>query len=130
MAGVEIGEFIAARLVQDEHAALEANGWDTGSREEGQPVAWVVYLRNMPPARALREIEAKRAILAGHLPIESIYGLACKRCVSWQDSPGDLSEFGLAIPDPWPCLPVRAIAAVHSDHPDYDPAWAPELASA
>ena len=26
----------------------------------------------------------------------------------------------------YPCLTLRALAAVYSDHPDYDPAWRPE----
>lgn len=78
------------------------------------------------PQRELRDIENKRAILAGHLDIESIYGLVCKVCVSWQDAPwGDgETEFGIAIPDPWPCPPIRRVIARWDDHPDFEQEWA------
>lgn len=72
------------------------------------------HIARYDPARAVREIPEKRLVLAEHLPVESIYGLACGRCVSWQDAPlaeGGETEFGIAIPDPWPCVPVRSVAA-------------------
>jgi hypothetical protein len=83
-------------------------------------VSEAAHIARHDPARMLREISAKRAILTEHLPIESIYGLTCKRCASWQEGPWaeggeSSSEFGIAIPDPWPCLPVAAIAAARQD---------------
>jgi len=51
--------------------------------------------------------------LADHAPIESIYGLTCRTCVSWQDAPladGGETEFGIAIPEQWPCHVARALA--------------------
>ncbi len=60
--------------------------------------------------RALREVEAKRSILADHervmqdMPWERIPpSINCARC----------------SPHPWPCPTVLALAAVYSDHPDY-----------
>lgn len=83
--------------------------------DEGAPSpSEAAHIARYDPARALREIPGKRLVLDEHLPIESIYGLTCKRCVSWQDAPlaeGGETEFGIAIPDPWPCVPVRAVAA-------------------
>lgn len=134
MRGVEFTEFVAARL--DEAAATAWSVHDVAKCDA------LLYEEDLPgaaartpdcdcgyPARVLREVEAGRKILAEHLPVEFIYGLTCKRCVSWQSAPGEESEFGIAVPDPWPCLPARAVAAPHSDHPEYDPAWAPEPVS-
>jgi hypothetical protein len=48
-----------------------------------------------------------------HTPIESMYGLTCRTCVTWQDAPlveGGETEFGIAIPQPWPCGVARAFA--------------------
>lgn len=67
-------------------------------------------------ARMLREVEAKRAIMAEHKPGARFAWnedeQACQRC-------GDL------VTVQWPCRTIRAFAAVYSDHPDYDPAWNP-----
>jgi hypothetical protein len=79
-----------------------------------QAEADAAHIARHDPARARRAVPAKWLVLDEHLPIESIYGLTCKRCVSWQDAPlaeGGETEFGIAIPDPWPCVPVRAVAA-------------------
>jgi hypothetical protein len=62
--------------------------------------------------RALREVEAKRAIIAG-------YAL-----VSKDDGPGE-PEYAYGWAEGLG-MAVRALAAVYRDHPDYDPAWAPE----
>jgi hypothetical protein len=115
---MDIAEFIAARLAEEEPpercGCLDANHWPPCTPQPWRDRIW-------------REIAAKRAILAEHLPVESIYGVACGRCVSWQDAPlaeGGETEFGIAIPDPWPCVPVRAAGVSWGGHPDYDPGWA------
>jgi hypothetical protein len=59
------------------------------------------------------ERERLRAELAGdqtadHAPIESVYGLTCRTCVAWQDDEG-AHEFGIAIPEQWPCRVARAL---------------------
>jgi len=119
--------FAEARLAEDRE---RADGLLTACRIPerlpdfracGGPAA-EVYWERFTPGRMLAEADAKRLVLAGHLPVESIYGLTCKRCVSWQDAPlaeGGETEFGIAIPDPWPCLPVRGALASWADHPDY-----------
>jgi len=62
------------------------------------------------PARVLREVAAKRAILAEHQ--EAASGGYCELCY-----------YGYGGGS-WPCPTVRALASVYSDHPDYDPEWA------
>lgn len=108
---------VAARCDEGELAGAERRTW---------------HIARYDPGRAKREVKAKRVTLAEHLPVESIYGLSCKRCVSWQDAPwadGNAeTEFGIAIPDPWPCQPVRAVFAAWTDHRDYRRSWMPETA--
>ena len=70
----------------------------------------------------LADIALKRAILAEHEPIESIYGTCCVVCVDWQDAPladGGETEFGIAIPRDWPCPPVRQLGTEFGGHRDY-----------
>jgi hypothetical protein len=77
-------------------------------------------------SRALLDVAAKRLVLAEHEPFVSIYGMTCGRCVSWRDSPwadGGETEFGIAIPDPWPCVPVRGALASWGDHAEFRPEW-------
>jgi Family of unknown function (DUF6221) len=66
------------------------------------------------PARVLREVEAKRKILAEHRLDDMVPGV-CYRCrygvpAHWESTP-------------YPCPTLRALAAVYAGHPDYDPAW-------
>jgi hypothetical protein len=65
----------------------------------------------------LREVAAKRAILALHQECPEWRG-TCETCLS------DRREYAeLWCPDDWPCATLRALAAVYSDHPDYDSEW-------
>ncbi|HMH90612.1 MAG TPA: DUF6221 family protein [Streptosporangiaceae bacterium] len=71
------------------------------------------HIARHDPARVLREVTAGRRILELHLPDEDSPDAdpdepRCQRC---QESA-------------WPCSTLRALAAIWSDHPDYDPAWA------
>jgi hypothetical protein len=117
----ELIAFVRARLDEDEAAAEKAaqrdgDTWQVGllwddddvhvdhgnrhvagplSRETGQHIA------RHDPARVLREVEAKRALLEGHDGVH--------RC-EWGEHRG--GEFG-------PCRQATIIAAVWSDHPDY-----------
>ena len=108
----DLAEFLAARLDEDEayakaskplrEAAMEMLGsdWPTG---------------RLAGDRMLREVEAKRVILAEHDP------------EPWGESHPEL----LRCPghgewwETWPCVEVRALAVVYSDHPDYDETWRP-----
>jgi hypothetical protein len=80
------------------------------------------YLNTFRPLRMLREIEAKRAIVAAHHPeTPSKYGLDVLRCAVCQTERGVWAEDRHA--DPWPCQTLCALASAWSDHPDYRQEW-------
>lgn len=93
----------------------------------------VAHIARHDPARVLREIEAKRAILAMHhrLTPHPEYGFTypaagkfCGYCGpgdNWQaEQEPDHYPFAL-----WPCRHVRILTAIWSDHPDYREQWKP-----
>jgi hypothetical protein len=106
----------------------------TGSGRQSTPVTaerWryprigtpglVPHVAEHDPARVLREIEAKRQVLALHSPSE--FGTwvgddddqmpACSTC-------GDLTAR-------FPCKTLRLLASVYSDRPGFRPEWAADL---
>jgi hypothetical protein len=117
-----IVEFLEARLTEDEltaHAATDASpewqayydyrdvkdidGHFVVQADSQHPTtAQAAHIARHSPARALRECEAKRAIIADFLR---------------RDAVGDLPGRS-AVEDI-----LKAISAVYSRHPDYDPAW-------
>lgn len=117
----------------DLHGAMGAGGFTSRG---ALPTVMADHITRHDPARVLREVEAKRVILAAHKPYVSspdpedpeddagllVYDL-CAVCVT--DKDGYAENWPM---DPWPCLPLRAIAAVWSDHPDYRPEWKPRPA--
>lgn len=144
--------FAAARLAEDKAAAKAAKGslsgrWrvdtegdiqdeDTGGGGSAYIAVgpWngplgpadAAHIIRYDPDHALREIEAKQAIISSqtsdHAPVDSMYGLCCRTCVDWQDAPvsdGGESEFGIAIPHRWPCKVARSVVASWSEHPEY-----------
>lgn len=118
--GNQMAAFVAARLDEDEAIARANTGRD-GLADDGvgAPMypdyqtfdgpdldAANAFIDRFRPTRQLREIEAKRVIVRGitaALPLlpfgEPAY-----------------SDALLHI--------MRTLAAIYSDHPDYDPAWA------
>ena len=124
----DLTAFLSARLDEDEAQAREATAdpgmaaeWhettsgclDVGLPDHGgedwRDYVWpqgdsrvTRFIARHDPARALREVEAKRAILDDHMPDE--YG--CQICQ------GDTT------------CPLPYLAAVYSDHPDYRQEWA------
>ena len=112
----DLVSFLTARLDEDEKIASVLAG-DKWGWPQPQP-GFADHVARHSPARVLREVEAKRAIVALHEPLPSSYGepSVCPSC--W--------------PQPWigthplaPCPTMRNLAAVYSDHPDYDPEWSP-----
>jgi hypothetical protein len=127
---VTITEFLEARIAEDEAVARECEDsgrWSAWRHEEG--LEWWVSSENFghvvttgyvgnndarpnaehmarwDPARVLAECAAKRAILA-----------ECR--------PGTLDDLDCSEDDqPAPMWVARALAAVYSDHPDYDKDW-------
>lgn len=81
------------------------------------------HIARHDPARVLREVEAKRAILDEHDPG---YPVTYPK-PSGQPTCGVCHAGGWDWePEKWPCATVRHLAAVYRDRPGYDPAWAPE----
>lgn len=129
---MDIREFLEARLAEDEAVALNAlhpdavkPGWWMTEHQHGDPpvchiaedragnywsVAHDVFVPNAEhmarhdPARVLRDVEAKRRILAIH----SNHGHD-QYCVDSAD----------------PCIELRALAGIWPHHPDYDLSWSP-----
>jgi Family of unknown function (DUF6221) len=106
----DLTAFLAARLGED-----EAGGYpDVHERScaTAGPISFPCDCAY--PARVLREVEAKRKILAEHRLDDMVPGV-CYRCrygvpAHWESTP-------------YPCPTLRALAAVYAGHPDYDPAW-------
>jgi hypothetical protein len=135
---VDLTEFLTARLDEDEAAANRGIRFAEGrerdcpdaelvemceraSRRErnyDQPwwAATVMALRQQvqlaphDPARVLREVAAKRAIMERHRPIT--------RRPGWRST----CRFDNHR---WPCADVLDQAAAYSDHPDYRDEWRP-----
>lgn len=77
---------------------------------DGSPLVNEHIARN-DPARVLREVAATRRALSRHRPTERRDGW---HPTCWFDN------------HRWPCAAVLDMAAIWSDHPDYDPAWSPQ----
>lgn len=146
-----ITEFVTARLAEDEAAARAATagpwrynpskhyhrpnspefeesvfagppGADavsialTGETDDRQSMADAAHIARHDPARVLREVTAKRAIVEQHTPDLILHSSEtpqfCPVCF-----------YSDANVERHPCPTLRHLAAVWSDHPDFDPAW-------
>jgi hypothetical protein len=78
MSGADLVAFLNARLDEDEARALKAREeWDTDHVRyewEDLPDEVFAHARTHDPGRVLREVEAKRFILAEYEKAESDYG--------------------------------------------------------
>lgn len=136
---MNIVEFIEARIAEDEQIAQAARPgpWidERGTRigpkigdeylmvpesqlancEDYIPEDDATHIARHDPARVLLECVAKRAILGIHTPVAG--GRACKGCGT------------VGVCDDWvaedvnDCPILRAVAAIWSDHPDYQAGW-------
>ena len=72
------------------------------------------------PARVLRDIEARRALVFEHAD----EGGDCRVCARPSN---ETNELGYAFhePLPYPCRTVRLLALPYADHPDYREEWRP-----
>jgi Family of unknown function (DUF6221) len=117
--------FMTARLDEDEAAAksniaggLSDDGeygpsWPDYQTYDGEDLnAATTYIEHFRPRRELREVAAKRAIVRR---CERQAELASENCME-EDRTWVL----------WPVL--FELAAVYSDHPDYQPKWKPKPA--
>lgn len=92
--------------------------YDEGGHDEDQ----ARHIARHDPVRVLRDVEAKRAILAEHEHVPAVqqsdahrYGFGCRTC---HNDPDCGETLGLG----W-CETVRHMAAPFSDSPGYNPAW-------
>jgi hypothetical protein len=120
-----LAEFLAARISEDEavaNAGARRVGmpWRAGP-QRGTPGGLVLdelglvgstggryaadHIARHDPARALREADAKRALLAGHGGVH--------RC-DWGEHRG--GDFG-------PCSTQLILGVIYSDHPDFCADW-------
>jgi hypothetical protein len=128
-----LAEFLTARLDEDEAAAKQSAALFTcfeakpgdwtrlmcdpvmgpfGGQSSARDVVTGMYVGKMSdPARALREAEAKRAILAMWQEPEPDRYLATGEIVAQVAVSGAIGRV------------VRELAAVWRDHPDYDETW-------
>lgn len=108
---MDITEFIAARLAEDEAAANEVHRpGDCGCVDrDGEFDPDPVYCSCHYPARVLREVAAKRAIMGLHDLPEHYCPLPVL--------PGRHGQ--LWTPEEGPCWTLRLLASTYSDHPDY-----------
>jgi Family of unknown function (DUF6221) len=119
MADVDLTAFLAARLDEDETIARKvqaaiAAGWNYFDETPTELI---------DPARALREVAVKRAILVQHGPADGGRDAdRCRVCAA-------ITHTGAGQTDARrfraPCPTLRFLAAIYSDHPDYDQAWEP-----
>ncbi|WP_433701762.1 DUF6221 family protein [Nocardiopsis sp. CA-288880] len=89
------------------------------------------HIARHDPARVLREIAAKQAIVAAYLPSgeDPHPGLPCinyegqdpETYSEWDTCSRHIKASERRIHHDYV---IRLLAVVHSDHPDYDPAWA------
>jgi hypothetical protein len=113
------------------HGRTADGPWTADGRELPRPASVLVV---HDPKRDLREVAAKRAIVALHRinvakvetapfdpytgePNPDEYELTCETCGWSSDDPTSA------------CATLRALAAVWSDHPDYRPEWRPDAAA-
>jgi hypothetical protein len=103
--------FLAARLDEDETNARRFILATTVPPDyDGLSRHGMLFLSDLMQGRVLREVEAKRKILARYA-----------EALSWSYPPGDGDEATLETL----AFAVRCLAAAYSDHPDYDPEWRP-----
>jgi len=126
----DLAAFLNARLDDDEWTATGAARCDDGRHGDWYPAsiaaAWLTitdarvddHIARHDPARVLREVAAKRAILAAY---EEQDGYDLPDGVAEGRDPEE-RERDEALRDALETV-ILAIAAVYSDHPDYDPAW-------
>ena len=59
----ELSAFLLEQIAGDEQRARCAHGHETGSRYEGQPLAWVSHVRGWSGGRVLGECQMKLSLI-------------------------------------------------------------------
>jgi hypothetical protein len=138
---VELREFIEARLAEDEAIALavqqrapwlvvgsygdegvkeDGYGWvATGAYNAGMDADDAAHIARHDPARVLRDVEAKRRLLAQ-------YQAVCDEIRAPKSAEHRMNararQFALDEV-------LVTLALPYADHPNYDPSWSPEAAA-
>ena len=122
---MDLTEFLAARLDEDERAALDAgSGAWYDHLDESNLSEWdIKHAARHDPARVLRDVEAGRKILAD-LPAYSKQRRDLRDHVYLPEN-ADYHSGHADGTDDAAYYVLRWLAAVWSDHPDYDEAWRP-----
>ncbi|WP_432010164.1 DUF6221 family protein [Streptomyces cucumeris] len=111
----ELVRWLGEQLDEDERVARECAGngeWDADDIAiYGPDLAPEVrqHMAEHDPARVLREIDAKRRILAEH----ALNGWVCSTCDN-----GEVEQV-------FPCPTLRLLALPYADRPGYREAWRP-----
>ena len=130
----DLAAFLAARLDEDE--AVAKTGSEPAWRSDGPYLGWVAggiaaqfkwntdaaHAARHDPARVLREVAAKRAILGRWRdlhPVADSLMQEQQHGVYAGDGEYTLGAYAALTET------LRGLAAVYSDHPDYNPAWGP-----
>ena len=117
---MDIREFLEARLAEDEATARAAEALDTNwpfwidVDDEADYRAATEFRTRLGPARVLRDVEAKRRIIAAY-----DWALA---------HPHDDEETGYWVAKGGRSAlldTLHVLAMAWSDHPDYDTSWSP-----
>jgi hypothetical protein len=130
----DLVKFLAAQWDEDEFVAQGAARTDDGHLGTWSPMHFGAggfdarvddHIARHDPARVLREVAAKRAILADYVETAKIVGAAEAEqeriSVTARDYLDAKRELAVLLPV------ICHLAAVHSDEPDYDPEWDPDF---
>jgi len=117
---MNITEFLEARIVEDEAVVAYAEPQEMSGGYSYADVGGLSEVLTVGAARVLAECAAKRAIIAEHGRGDSYVSDWCETCAQWWASEVGEGPPGVA----WPCLTLKVLAAVYSDHPDYQQEWA------
>lgn len=99
--------------------AIVSTNPDRRGQNEASPMGAFRHAARHDPARVLREVAAKRAIIEQH---PNVNDGDCGTCVvgAW-----GYPTHGSSRPASWPCPTLRHLAAPHAEHPDYNESWRP-----
>jgi hypothetical protein len=121
--------FLNARLDEDEALARKAGPWPFSSLDSAASIpgdvplyVWT-FVNRHDPARVLREVEAKRALIAFAFNNAAIIDGEWGDCHEAAEiAAGQCQDYGMSAARD----ALKPLVAVYSDHPDFDPSWAPE----
>lgn len=117
----ELADFLRERLDEDEAMAKAAQQTTMANgplADQAGPCVsdeGYAYIDRFGPARVLREVTAKRAMVARHSRNPGTVFDSCDWCSH------EAADY------PWPCPDIRDLASAWADHPGYRAEWAPPL---